>query len=489
MTHAPRLDRSDFILEYRGLSRTLSASDNIISTRRIAGLSSRVFLILAAAVFRPAAANSDFLADLVRDDSAGLGAELRIEQSLYRGDGIRYDVLPVYLYESKYFYLHSNRLGLKVDLDGRQRVDVFVSRRLESSPVSSVPESLAGMTTRTTESEAGLSYERRFDWGKVFLEYLRDTSHTSGGSETKIGYSLEAERGGLRLIPYFWLSARDARLNNYYYGVTASEAAADRPTYSAGGGLNGTVGLSARYDLSLHWHALFGISATYWASEVRNSPIVENRPLQFAGFAGFAYEFEPSPPRQWDAGTPLYVKLLYGRASTCNLLPIMEFRCGTLATDPKTSLAAVDVGIPFLENPDKWSFVGYVGLLRHDENGLQPDFWQVNAYVKAFYWGFPWRNSVRTRIGFGAGLSYAQAVPFAEAQSQAERGRNTSKLLQYLDPTIDVSVGDVFKSKKLHETYFGLGVSHRSGIFGMAQLFDNVNGGSNYIYTYLEWKM
>jgi len=26
-------------------------------------------------------------------------------------------------------------------------------------------------------------------------------------------------------------------------------------------------------------------------------------------------------------------------------------------------------------------------------------------------------------------------------------------------------------------------------MFGMAQLFDNVNGGSNYIYTYVEWRM
>jgi MipA family protein len=402
---------------------------------------------------------------------------------------VRLDVLPIYLYEGEHFYLHSNRLGLKLDIDARQRVEVFVSRRLESFPVSSVPESLAGMTTRTTESEAGFSYERRFEWGNVFVEYLRDTSHTSGGSELKVGYGGDWRRGGLTLIPYFTLSARDARLNDYYYGVAAAEATADRPAYSAGGGVNGTAGVNARYDLSLHWHLLAGVSATYWASEVRNSPIVENRALQLAGFAGFAYEFEPSPPRQWEAGTPLFVKILYGESSTCNLLPMMEFRCGTVATDPKTSLAAVDVGVPFYENPDKWSFVGYVGLLRHDDNGLQPDSWQVNVYMKAFYWGFPWRNSVRTRIGFGAGLSYAQAVPFAEAQSQAERGRNTSKLLQYLDPTIDVSVGDLFGSKKLHETYFGFGVSHRSGIFGMAQLFDNVNGGSNYLYTYVEWKM
>jgi hypothetical protein len=31
--------------------------------------------------------------------------------------------------------------------------------------------------------------------------------------------------------------------------------------------------------------------------------------------------------------------------------------------------------------------------------------------------------------------------------------------------------------------------SHRSGIFGTSQLLGNVNGGSNYIYCYIESKM
>jgi outer membrane protein len=80
-------------------------------------------------------------------------------------------------------------------------------------------------------------------------------------------------------------------------------------------------------------------------------------------------------------------------------------------------------------------------------------------------------------------------VPFGEQRDQALRERDTSKLLLYLDPTIDLNVGDVFRSKSLRDAYFGLGVSHRSGIFGSAQLFNNVDGGSNYIYTYLEWQM
>jgi len=96
---------------------------------------------------------------------------------------------------------------------------------------------------------------------------------------------------------------------------------------------------------------------------------------------------------------------------------------------------------------------------------------------------------VRTRLGFGFGLSYAFRVPYVEARDQAERGRTTSKLLVYLDPTIDISVGDLFGSRKLHDTYVGVGASHRSGIFGSSQLLGNVNGGSNYIYSYVQWRM
>ncbi len=106
--------------------------------------------------------------------------------------------------------------------------------------------------------------------------------------------------------------------------------------------------------------------------------------------------------------------------------------------------------------------------------------------MKAYFYGFPWSERVRTRIGFGAGVSFAQKVPFVEVRDQERRGRNASRLLNYLDPSIDVSLGDLFGMRALRETYLGVGVSHRSGIFGTSQLLGNVNGGSNYIYTYIE---
>ena len=84
---------------------------------------------------------------------------------------------------------------------------------------------------------------------------------------------------------------------------------------------------------------------------------------------------------------------------------------------------------------------------------------------------------------------FAQKIPYVEQRDEMSRGRDSSRLLNYLDPNIDVSVGSLFRMNSLRETYFGFGVFHRFGISNVSQLPGNVNGGSNYIHSYIEWKM
>src|SRR6266852_5492155 len=298
-----------FILEYRGVFRTLSRSGPIIRNVRLPRAFVACALALSASAAPPAAATSDFLADITERSSAGWGIVSRFEQSPYRGGGVRIDLLPLYLYEGEHVYLHSYRAGLKVDFGSDKRAAAFLSHRFESFPVERVPASLTGMSTRVPGTDFGLSYEQRFDWGNGFAEVLHDVSNNSGGTEWRLGAATEFWRGRLTLAPYFMLSARDARLNGYYYGVSASEAAADRPAYRPGAGVNGTVGLNARYDLTDTWHLFAGVSATLWASGVRKSPIVEDR-VQLAAFGGLAYEFTPT--RAKDERIPLTFKVLHG---------------------------------------------------------------------------------------------------------------------------------------------------------------------------------
>jgi outer membrane protein len=285
------------------------------------------------------------------------------------------------------------------------------------------------------------------------------------------------------------VSLRDSNLNDYYYGVAPHEATPDRPAYAPGSGVNVSLGLYGSYSILENWRLLGGVSVTALDSRIRNSPIIRDD-LQPALFAGAIYDFGTGITRWDDEGTPLLVKVFYGRASAegCHMARIMTLSCTSLDHENPTSVTGVHVGRPFLERVNGWplDFNGYVGLLYRNENGLQADGLQVDAYMKAFYYGFPWSRTVNTRFGFGFGISYANHVPWTEVTSQAQRGRPTSKLLNYLDPTIDVNVGDLFRSERWKHTYFGLGISHRSGIFASSRLLGSVDGGSNYIYTYLE---
>jgi outer membrane protein len=141
----------------------------------------------------------------------------------------------------------------------------------------------------------------------------------------------------------------------------------------------------------------------------------------------------------------LLVRFYHGASSDCDLAVIVTLQCTTTHTQDKTSVWAFEIGERLVERLNGWpvDMAAFVGLLRHEERGLQPDFWQVNAYLKGYYYGFPWRARLRTRLGFGTGISYASRAPFMEVRDQERRGRDTSKLLLYGDPTLDFSLGDL----------------------------------------------
>jgi outer membrane protein len=420
---------------------------------------------------------------------SGMGLTVRLEPSPYRGATRNSDVLPLISYDSEYFYLESYRAGLKLERAG-WRTELFVARRFEGFASNLVPESMTGMEKRAIGSDVGIAAQHAWGDGTAYAELLTDGSGTSDGSELRLGYRYERWwNGRLRWRPYATISFRNATLNNYYYGVRPEEASAERPAYEPGAGANVEFGVQATYRLSAHWLLLGGVSVVQMSSGIRGSPVVEDRAIPSATL-GLLYDFTPQPA-SFSERKPLIWRAFYGGSSECDLFPIMTLQCTKVHTQDHTSVAAVEVGQTLVRGLNGWpvDLAGFVGLLRHLEDNEQQDFWQAQAYFKAYYYGFPWRETLRTRAAFGFGVAYASRIPFGEQRDQDLRGRDTSKLLLYLDPAIDLNVGDLLRTKSLRETYWGLGVSHRSGVFGSAKLFNNVDGGSNYIYTYLEWQM
>ena len=422
--------------------------------------------------------------------SAGLGYLLMAEPSPYKDAATRLEIQPLFLYEGERFFLHSSRLGIKLFDSKEQRMDLFLDKRLEGFPLKSPPTSLSGMAIRHSSTDAGLSYRYKQPWGMLQAELLHGISDTQSGTEARLGFSTEAQSGRWTLRPSVTLAWRNAQLNDYYYGVTPGEATATRPAYSAGAGINASAGLYGSYQLSQNWRLLGGASATLLPGSITGSPVVGKRFLPSV-YLGAAYDFGTPRPHSADSGaSPTYIKLLYGQSTAdgCHLVKIVTARCFATSTEDRTDIEAIQIGKPFAQNFNGWpvDLVGYVGLTRHDERGLQPNGLQLDLFMKAYYHGFPWASRVKTRLGFGTGVSLAQRVPHIEASSAALGNEPSSRVLQYLDPSLDISLGDLIGSRTLKETYIGFGVSHRSGIFGSSRLLGTVNGGSNYIYGYVE---
>jgi outer membrane protein len=433
--------------------------------------------------------SSGLSVSLAEPNSAGLGFAPRVERSPYAGGGTRFDLMPLYIYDGKHLFMDVNRVGVKLLDDPTQRLDVLLERRLEGFPITKVPASLTGMAMRDSSLDMGVSYSIRQPWGQLKAEVLSDVNSTHQGTEARLGYSKDWRSGAWTWRPSVSVAWRSAQLNNYYYGVRASEATTTRAAYEAGAGFEARVGLQTTYELSQHWSLLSGVSATLLSSNVSNSPIVKHRVLPSV-YVGAVYDFD-SHEREWvGASTPTHFKLLYGKATEdgCHMLKIITAQCMSTAKVNPTSISAVQIGRPFIQNFQGLpiDIVGYVGLAHHNDNGLQANGLQVDLFMKAYYAGFPWQDRVKTRLGLGMGVSLAQRVPYVEVSSQAANGEQTSRLLHHLDPTIDVSLGDLIGSRPLKDTYVGFGVSHRSGIFKSSRLLGNVTGGSNYIYSYIE---
>jgi outer membrane protein len=437
-----------------------------------------------------AAASGDPLIGLLAPGEAGAGGAMRLMPSPYRGGGKDTDFLPLITYDTPYLYIESYRAGLKIERSG-WRSEAFVQRRFEGFASNQVPESMAGMEKRAVGTDVGLSTQHAWGNGTAYAEILRDASEHSDGTELRLGYRYEGWwNGRLRWRPYATLAWRNAKLNNYYYGVQPGEATATRPAYEPGAGANLEFGVLAAYRLTERWQLFGGVSVTQLSSGIRDSPVVEERAVLPYASLGIMYGFTPQPAPMGER-KPLIFRTYYGLSSECDMFPIITLQCTKTHTQDQTSVAAVEVGQTLVKGVNGWplDIQGFVGMLRHLEDGQQDDFWQLQGYFKLSYYGFPWRETLRTRIGMGAGLAYASRIPVAELRDQAVRLRDTSKLLLYLDPTIDINLGDLVRARSLRETWIGLGVSHRSGVFGSAKLFNNVDGGSNYIYGFVEWNM
>ena len=137
---------------------------------------------------------------------------------------------------------------------------------------------LAGMMTRKSSIESGLSIDYGADNTGVSLGYLHDITGASDGGLVRLLVFKRIELTEHAGVDAFvGLERLSAKVADYYYGVGRNEATAERPFYQPGSATDVNAGLHFNFDFGRNSTLLFGCEATRLSDALANSPIVERR--------------------------------------------------------------------------------------------------------------------------------------------------------------------------------------------------------------------
>lgn len=215
------------------------------------------------------------------DSSVKLGLGLIINDDGYQGMGIKTRVLPALGVQTSRFSLRGTSAELvvtdpaKTDFSVNLRADLLLQGYKESDgPI------FAGMARRKPSLLLGAGTKFATPVGQVWLEAGADVTGNSKGYRSEIGLGwripTSSLAGNWTLSPYVSAQVNSARLADYYYGVTAAEAIANRPAYQAGVTTNFNIGLSASTDLTSNLSLVLGARYRAYGSGIRQSPLMDS---------------------------------------------------------------------------------------------------------------------------------------------------------------------------------------------------------------------
>lgn len=427
------------------------------------------------------------------DGNWSLGIGFRNGTFPYVGKDDVDDLLPLITYNGETFFIDGTRTGFHLYNSQDWLIGAYASYRFGGFNEED-GEELDGMD-RDDGIDGRFAITRLTDYGSFTFDIGHDISNASGGWDADLRWGKAFIHGNYRIRPWIGITFEDQKLTNYYYGVNPSEVTSDRPEYKTESSLEWRYGIDMSYRFAQHHYIGFNMQYSELDSTKINSPIVVDNG-RFSSFATYRYEFNDYQDDPYVNGSILkdlqkgewYWRVAAGRLTNTTFNKLLRFQQMFKPEERGTGLASVFVGKKIADNFMWLPLEAYVtaGYARRFEKGLQDDFNEYVLGFKAYFSKFPWSERIKTRIGIAEGVSYAAKVPFVEGEHIENKNRSASKFLNYLDWSIDVSVGDVFNLPKLKECYAGWSVHHRSGIFASSDFFGNVNGGSNVNTLYLQ---
>lgn len=270
------------------------------------------------------------------------------------------------------------------------------------------------------------------------------------------------------------LRYKSSDFNNRYYGLTVD---------NIGAGFDANVGVKARYHVWSNFYLLGEASLMRLGNEAYHSRLIDS-PTQSELYFGIAFFNDKKDPGMLTLPENHYLRWAFGWATPSNISEIIRFN--SEKDEYNNRLTSVFYGYPLAESlltlPIETFLTG--GIAYHLESDVQDPIAEFVTAIK-FYYTFTW--PARWRFGFAEGLSYVTDLTYIERIEMEEKGYEESNLLNYLDFSLDLNLGDVFQSKSMDKLWLGYSIHHRSAIFESSSMFGRIKGGSNYNTVYLQW--
>ncbi|EGA70326.1 hypothetical protein VISI1226_22190 [Vibrio sinaloensis DSM 21326] len=289
--------------------------------------------------------------------------------------------------------------------------------------------------------------------------------------------SAEFESGDWEVKPRFTLRYKEAEFNSVYYGF--SEYTDDR----IGAGVDVNLGVDVRYHVISNLYLLGSSSVTRLDDNAYHAPLVEDR-FQGEFFVGFGFFNDKTKAPKSELTNKRYWRVAHGWATPSNIGEIFGFE--SEKDKYNNQLTSMFYGHPLTDELFGIPLDIYLtpGIVHHWSSEVQGASTEYVAAIKAYYtldWPTKWR------FGVAEGLSYIDNITYIEQDEMDRKGYTASHLLNYLDFSFDVNVGDLFNAPELNNMWFGYSLHHRSAIFEKASQFGRIKGGSNYNTVYLQF--
>ena len=375
------------------------------------------------------------------------------------------DIVPLIFYDNGRLFIEGLEFGYRLFQDEKWQLSPFARYRFFDIPREYQNE------IRESGLDLGGQFSYHFtDWFRMDFEVLSDQS---GRFYANLTPGFEWERGAWEFRPYVRFRWKSADFNDYYYGLGREDP---------GSAIDAQIAADIRFHVWRNLYLLARGSILFLDSDTRDISFIDDS-TQAEAFLGFGFFNDKKNPVDTLASKP-YIRLAHGWGTESNLGEIVT---GKTKSDPyNNQLTSVFFGVPLADELFTLPIATYLtpGIVHHHASDVQNRSTEYVLAVKFYYtikWPTPWR------LGFAEGLSYVDRIPYLEEKDMQEKGYRPSQLLNYLDFSIDLSLGHLFRVQWMEDLWLGYSIHHRSGIFSTSSAFGRISGGSNYNTVYLQY--